>query len=86
MIDFLQWIAGVGGIGAVFAVLLFFVYRQTNKQMREDRKFAEDRLTTVISDYNKACKEQADAARENAVVLRELIIWLRAKNGEYHKS
>ena len=73
-IGFLQWIAGVGGIGAVFAVLLFFVYRQTNKQMREDRKYMEDRLTSIISAYNQS-------VQENTKVLSELFTYLKAKNG-----
>lgn len=74
MIDFLQWIGAVGGVGAVFAVLMFFVYRQTNKQMRDDRKYMEDRLTKIVDEYNRA-------SSDNTKVLWELITWLKAKNG-----
>jgi len=74
MIDFLQWVAGVGGIGGVFAVLLFFIYRQTIKQMREDRKYTENRMSNVLDAYNKA-------TLENTKILAELYTWLRAKNG-----
>lgn len=74
MIDFLQWIGAMGGVGAVFALLLFLVYRQTTKQMREDRKYMEDRLSHVIDDYNRT-------SSDNTKVLWELITWLKAKNG-----
>jgi len=74
MIDFLSWIGAVGGVGAVFAVIMFFVYRQTIKQQREDRKYMEDRLTKVIDDYNRT-------SSDNTKVLWELITWLKAKNG-----
>ena len=75
IIEFLQWIGAVGGVGAVFAVLMFFVYRQTNKQMRDDRKFTEDRMTKLIDDYNRT-------SSDNTKVLWELITWLKAKNGK----
>ncbi len=74
MIDFMNWLAAAGGIGAVFAVLLFFVYRNTNKQMREDRKYAEDRLTSIIENYN-------EATAKNNQVMSELITYLKARNG-----
>ena len=74
MIDFLQWIGAVGGVGAVFAVLMFFVYRQTIKQMREDRKYWEERLSKIIDKYD-------ETASKNTTVLTELIVWLKAKNG-----
>jgi len=74
MIDFLQWIGAVGGVGAVFAVIMFFVYRQSIKQMREDRKFIEDRMATLAGDYNRTTSD-------NTKVLWELITWLKAKNG-----
>lgn len=72
---FLEWIAGIGGIGAVFAVIMFLVYRQTNKQMRDDRRFMEDRLTSVLDAYNKA-------SQESTKILSELFTWLKAKNGK----
>ncbi len=74
MIDFLQWIGAVGGIGAVFAILMFVVYRQTIKQMREDRKFWEERLAKIVERYD-------DTASKHTTVLTELIVWLKARNG-----
>jgi len=74
MITFFDWIAGIGGVGAVFAVILFFVYRWTVRQQRDDRKYMEDRLTNVIDDYNRT-------SSDNTKVLWELITWLKAKNG-----
>ena len=74
MVDFLQWIGAVGGIGAVFAVLMFSVYRQTTKQMSEDRRYMEDRLTSVLDAYNKV-------TQENIGIQREVLTYLKAKNG-----
>lgn len=75
MIEFLQWVGTIGGVGAVFAVLMFFVYRYTIRQMREDRKYMEDRMASCLKAYNKAM-------RHNTKVLAELITWLKAKNGK----
>lgn len=81
MIDFLQWIGAVGGIGAVFAILMFFVYRQTIKQMREDRKFMEERMVQLSDDYNERQQETNKSRDENTRVLAELYTYLKAKNG-----
>lgn len=74
-LGFLEWIAGIGGIGAVFAVIMFFVYRSTIKQQREDRKYMEDRMSQILGEYNKA-------VQENTKILSELFTWLKAKNGK----
>ncbi len=76
MIEFLREIAAIGGVGAVFAVLMFLVYRQTIRQMREDRKYFEDRMSDLTTDYN-------NTTTENTKVLTELFTWLRAKNGNH---
>lgn len=76
---FLEWIAGIGGVGAVFAVLMFFIYRHDRKaaedRAREDRKFMEDRLTSVLDAYNKV-------TQENIKIQSEVLTWLRARNGK----
>lgn len=81
MIDFLQWIGAVGGIGAVFAVLMFLVYRQTNKQMRDDRKYTEDRMVKLTDDYNERIQETNESRDNNTKVLAELYTYLKARNG-----
>ena len=81
MIEFLQWIGAVGGIGAVFAVLMFFVYRQTNKQMRDDRKYTEDRMAKLSDDYSERQQETNKSRDDNTKVLAELYTYLKAKNG-----
>ncbi len=63
----IEYIGSIGGIGGVFGLIMFLVYRQTVRQIREDRKFMEDRLTNIIREYNDVC--------------HELIVWLKAKNG-----
>ena len=72
-LGFVQFLCNFG-LGAVFAGVMFAIYRQMVKQMREDRKFMEDRQHQTIQDYNQAVKE-------NTNVLHELLIWLKAKNG-----
>ena len=74
MIDFLRWIGAVGGVGAVFAVIMFFVYKMTVNQQRQDRKYMEDRMATLLDEYNRTTSD-------NTKVLWELIIYLKAKNG-----
>ena len=76
--DILQFIGSIGGIAGVLAFIIFMMYRQDRKesseQLREDRKFMEDRLSKIIDDYNKT-------ATANTEVLFELVTWLKAKNG-----
>ena len=74
MIEFVQWVGAVGGICAVFAILMVFICMKLLKIMREDRKFMEDRETGIIEAYNTA-------TRENTKVLSELYTYLKAKNG-----
>lgn len=77
----LEYIGSIGGVGAVLAVLIFWAYRYSVRQMREDRKYMEDRLTSVIIEYNKASKGQQRATIKHTKALTELITWLKAKNG-----
>ena len=70
----IEYIGSIGGIAGVFVVLIFFAYRHLVAQMRDDRKFIEDRQAGIIKEYNEAVKE-------NTRVLAELFTWLKAKNG-----
>lgn len=72
--DMIEYIGSIGGIAGVLAVLMWLAYRHQVNQMRDDRKFMEDRLTQVLEDYNKAFKD-------NTQILSELYTWLKAKNG-----
>ena len=81
MLGFLEWIGAIGGVGAVFAVLMFFVYRQTNKQMHDDRKFTEDRMMKLTDDYNERQQETNKSRDDNTKILAELYTYLKAKNG-----
>ena len=68
-----EYIGSIGGITGVLAFLLYMLVRHLITQMREDRKFMEDRLTTII--------EADQQSRErHTIVLTELITWLKAKN------
>jgi len=72
--ELVQYIGSIGGIAGVLAFLIFMAYRHLVNQMREDRKFMEDRLSKMIDAYNQA-------SADNTRVLTELITWLRVKNG-----
>lgn len=74
--QYLDW-----GIAAVFAVCMFLVYRRLGSQMRDDRKYMEDRLTQVTKDYNEVVHNHTEAKVKNTQALTELITWLKAKNG-----
>jgi len=70
----LEWIAGVGGIGAVFGLIMFYVLLKIVKLMRDDRRYTEDRMTSILNDYNKTTSE-------NTKALTELVTLLRTLNG-----
>ena len=78
MIDLLQIVANIGGAGAVFGIVVFFIYRNdrkaTEKMWRESKKFTEDRLTDLIA------KDQA-SRESNTKALTELNILLMRING-----
>ena len=73
-VSFVQWIGSIGGVGAVFGLLMFFLLRDTSRTARQDRKFMEDRLSSLLGDYNKA-------TLDNTKILYELYTYLRLKNG-----
>ena len=75
MISLIEWIASVGGIGAVFGLIMFVVYRQTLKQMREDRKYMEDRLAKLV-------ERDRETREEHTKVLTELNTLLKRLNGK----
>lgn len=69
-----EYVGSIGGIAGVLAVLMFFLMRHLIQQMREDRKFMEDRLSGILKDYNNA---MIDHTR----VSSELYTYLRMRNG-----
>ena len=76
-IELIRVIASAG-IGGVLALVIFFMYRRMeatyHKQLREDRKFMEDRLTGLL--------EKDQISREaNTKALTELITLVMRLNG-----
>jgi len=68
MIDVLQIVASIGGVGAVFGIVIFLMYRQ-------DRKASEKRLSHLL--------EQDQLTRaENTKALTELVTLLLRMNGK----
>lgn len=74
MIEFLQSVGAIYGIGALFAVILFIVLIKVVRLMRDDRKYWEERLSKIVDRYD-------ETTNKNTTVLTELIVWLKAKNG-----
>jgi len=77
----IEYIGSIGGVGGVLAFLMFMAYRYLVRQMRDDRKYMEDRLTGIIGDYNKASRSQQKATVKHAKILTEFLTWLKTKNG-----
>jgi len=75
----LEYVGSIGGIAGVLAVIVFWMYKSQVNQMREDRKFMEDRLDKII-------EADQESRERNTQVLTELIIWLKAKNGGGNKN
>ena len=67
------------GVGAFLGTLIFLMYRWDRKksenQLREDRKFMEDRLDKIINAYNTVLSK-------NTEVLTELVTLIRRFNGK----
>jgi hypothetical protein len=80
-LSIIQYAGSIGGISAVFALIMFFVYRNAITQLREDRKFMEDRLTQIIQDYNNSCQKSQDVSKDLTVAIKELATWFKAKSG-----
>ena len=66
----------------VFGLAMFFFLRHLVSQMRQDRKFMEDRLTSIINDYKESAIAHTRAHVEFTKTLAELYTWLKAKNGK----
>lgn len=79
MIDLFQIAASIGGVGALLALVIFWMYRHDRKsseyKLREDRRFMEDRLTILLE------KDQY-TRQENTKALTELIVLLSRLNGK----
>jgi len=82
--DLIQYIGSIGGIGGVLGIIMFLTYRYLVGQMREDRKFMEDRMAGLVNDYNKICTGTTNALIEQTKVQSELYTWLKDRNG--HKQ
>lgn len=79
--ELIKYIIEVGGIGVIFGVLMWLLLKEIIKQGRQDRVFMEDRLTTIIEEYNQKCDRDHQTQQEFMKVLTELNTWLRMKNG-----
>ena len=69
------------GIAGILAGMIFLAYRNLVKQMREDRKYMEDRMEGIITNYHEDSKADTESRIENTKIQSELITWLKAKNG-----
>ena len=83
--SWIETVAQVGGIGAVFAVVMFWIYRHDRKasedRQRDDRKFMEDRLTKVIDRYSEDSRHQTQVQSGLSKSVEQLHEWLKGRNG-----
>jgi len=80
MTDLLQYLLNFG-LGAVFAGIMFYIYRNTTRQMRSDRELMEVKLTQQNDQYNEVVRERNDVMLKFVAAITELTVWLKAKNG-----
>lgn len=78
---YLEFLACVGGISGILATMMSLAYRYIDRQIRSDRERMENKLTSVIKDYNSACRDNKRALIKHTKIQTELITWLKAKNG-----
>jgi hypothetical protein len=87
--DFLQYVASLGGISAVFAVVMFWVYRQDRKtseqRQREDRDYMETKLIELIGEYNIVVRNRTEAVEQQTKIFMQLYTYLTMKNGHSPK-
>lgn len=69
------------GIAGVLALIIFLAYRNLVKQMREDRKYIEDRMAGIIDNYHDDSKADTESRIENTKIQSELFQWLKGRNG-----
>lgn len=79
--NIIEYIGSIGGIAGVLAFFIFLTYRYLVAQMRSDRKYMEDRLTTILKDYNDVSRSHTEAMLKFSQTMAELYTWLRMKNG-----
>lgn len=77
--DAFQWLDW--GIAGVLAVVIFLAYRNLVKQLRDDRKYMEDRMAGIIENYHDDSKADTESRIESTRVQSELFTWLKARNG-----
>jgi len=63
------------GVGAIFGLVVFFIYRRdrigTERMWRESKKFTEDRLTELLEQDQKTREANTKALTElNTVIMR----------------
>lgn len=71
----LEYLGGLG-VGCILALVIFFMFRRevTNnrKQMREDRRYMEDRLTGLLEGDQKTRADNTKALTELTTLLVRL--------------
>jgi len=77
--DAFQWLDW--GIAGVLAAIIFVAYRNLVNQLRDDRKYIEDRMTGIIDNYHEDSQAATESRIENTKVQSELFAWLKARNG-----
>jgi len=74
--QYLDW-----GIAGILAAIIFFAYRNLVTQQRADRKYIEDRMEGIITQYHEDSREATESRVENTKIQSELFQWLKGRNG-----
>ena len=73
MIDLIQIAASIGGVGAVFGIVVFFIYRidrkASEKRHLEAWRASEERLAKLIDQDQKTRQENTKALTELTTLL-----------------
>jgi hypothetical protein len=85
------------GVGCILALVIFFMYRREcrahheqmlnfqenyRNQVREDRKYMEDRLTHLLEESFNIRKNYIEKMEEQTRVNAELLTYLMRQNGK----
>lgn len=77
-LQIIEWVGGIGGVGAIFGMVMFFMYRI-------DRKCSEENLAKMSEAHEERLTEllraDQETRRRNTEVLMELATLIKTMNG-----
>ncbi len=77
----IEYIGSLGGVGAVFGLLFFYAFKKAIEQMRDDRKYSEDKFSSLLAENFSIREREVKTLDEHTKVTSELFTWLKMRNG-----